>query len=129
MKPLLTFFALGVTISGAWLAGSESPDLTERKRVAARTQIMVFQSALERLYKDLGRHPSSEEGLDALYHAPAKDAVRWKGPYLRADLPVDPWTHAYRYRLPATKSAVGFDIWSLGPDGIESDDDVGNWTK
>jgi general secretion pathway protein G len=92
--------------------------------------IGVFERAIERFHTDMGRYPFSDEGLEVLFRAPAKDTQRWKGPYLKGyDLPTDPWGHPYLYRYPATKSSVGFDIWSLGPDGHPSADDVGNWMK
>jgi general secretion pathway protein G len=46
------------------------------------------------------------------------------------DVPLDPWNNAYQYRFPGSKNingARGYDIWSHGPDGAESADDIGNW--
>ncbi|MGE9296680.1 MAG: type II secretion system protein GspG [Puniceicoccales bacterium] len=51
---------------------------------------------------------------------------RWQGPYLRAS-PIDPWGNRYHYKYPGTHNKDGYDVWSLGPDGRESDDDIGNW--
>jgi len=78
---------------------------------------------------DLGQYPSTEEGLSALIKAPEGKQSRWNGPYLE-DLPLDPWGNAYKYRFPGSKNingAGGYDVWSLGPDGVESADDIGNW--
>lgn len=78
---------------------------------------------------DVGNYPSSEEGIAALVKAPAGKEARWKGPYLE-ELPKDPWANDYKYRFPGSKNvngARGYDIWSLGPDGVESADDIGNW--
>ncbi len=78
---------------------------------------------------DLGNYPTTEQGLEALIKAPAGKEVKWKGPYLE-ELPKDPWDNAYQYRFPGTKNingAKGYDVWSLGADGIESADDIGNW--
>lgn len=125
MKTLLRFVAMLVAVQGSLLVRGDTP---HPKVVGARVMVGVFQKALGRFHEDMGRYPSSDEGLAALYHAPAKDAARWKGPYLKADLPVDPWGLPYRYCTPARRSSAAFDIWSLGPDGRESDDDVGNWT-
>ena len=97
------------------------------KPLAALTQILVYQRMVEKFHQDVGRYPTSDEGLAVLFKAPAQAAPGWKGPYLKYDAPFDPWGHPYHYRFPALKSSVAFDIWSLGPDGIESDDDVGNW--
>jgi general secretion pathway protein G len=130
MKPALRLAALvAIGVGASWLLARDRADALDPKVVAARTWISVLQSAMDRFQRDMGHYPSLDEGLDALYHAPAKDALRWKGPYLKGEMPVDPWTHAYRYRIPGMKSSAGFDIWSLGPDGVESEDDVGNWSK
>jgi general secretion pathway protein G len=42
-------------------------------------------------------------------------------------IPLDPWKHPYQYRYPGTKNTDGYDVFSLGPDGVESGDDIGNW--
>ncbi len=46
-----------------------------------------------------------------------------KGKYVNKDLLlVDPWQQPLRYEFPGSKNNVenGFDIWSLGPDGVDS---------
>lgn len=78
---------------------------------------------------DMGNYPSTELGLNALIQAPAGKEGKWKGPYLE-ELPMDPWENPYQYRFPGTKNingAKGYDVWSLGSDGVESADDIGNW--
>ena len=78
---------------------------------------------------DVGSYPATEEGIEALAKAPAGKETRWKGPYIDK-LPSDPWGNAYQYRFPGTKNingSSGYDIWSLGEDGTESADDIGNW--
>jgi general secretion pathway protein G len=125
MKTILPFLIVLTLLTGSLPAS----DSQEPKILGAETTIDIFQRAIERFRKDVGRYPSSNEGLDALNRVPAQGADHWKGPYLRAELPADPWGHPYRYRFPSAKSSVAFEIWSYGPDGIESDDDVGNWKK
>ena len=71
------------------------------------------------------------QGLDALLKAPAGKEKRWRGPYIK-EAPIDPWGNPYQYRFPGARNISGqrsFDIWSLGLDGVESGDDIGNWTK
>ena len=78
---------------------------------------------------DVGSYPNTEEGIGALAKAPAGEATRCKGPYIDK-LPADPWGKAYQYRFPGSKNingSSGYDIWSLGEDGTESADDIGNW--
>ena len=76
----------------------------------------------------MGTYPSTQEGLQALISPPANRADRWRGPYIEnGKLPVDPWGNPYQYRFPGTKNTSGYDVYSWGPDGKESDDDIGNW--
>ena len=75
----------------------------------------------------MGNYPNTEEGLKALIQAPTGKEARWKGPYVD-QLPEDPWKNAYQYRFPGTKNPNGYDLWSYGPDGVESADDIGNWS-
>lgn len=95
-------------------------------------QIFVKQTAkigLTPYRLDVGNYPSTEEGLQAVMKAPAGKESKWKGPYLE-ELPADPWGNTYQYKFPGSKNvngARGYDVWSLGPDGTESADDIGNW--
>jgi general secretion pathway protein G len=91
--------------------------LGESKVKAAKIQIESFSSALDLYYLDVGRYPSSSEGLAALTQRPAS-APGWNGPYLRGGfVPQDPWSKPYIYRSPGERGA--FDILSLGSDGQE----------
>src|SRR6056297_1997910 len=71
--------------------------------------------------------PTQEQGLMALVERPTGDPQpeRWRA-YLEEPM-LDPWGNEYQYRFPATKSGKKYDLYSLGEDGVESDDDVGNW--
>ena len=78
----------------------------------------------------LGDYPSTAEGLQALLTAPGDKSDRWRGPYIEAPsgkLPVDPWGRPYQYRYPGTRNKGSYDLFSFGPDGVESEDDIGNW--
>ncbi len=71
--------------------------------------------------------PTQEQGLKALVEKPTSDPQpqRWR-PYLD-DMMLDPWGQEYQYRFPATQSKKKYDLYSLGEDGVESEDDQGNW--
>lgn len=71
--------------------------------------------------------PTQEQGLMALVERPTGDPQpeRWRA-YLEEPM-LDPWGNEYQYRIPAQKSDKKYDIFSFGEDGVESDDDVGNW--
>src|SRR3979409_1193271 len=89
--------------------------LTESKVKAAKIQMQSFSSALDLLYLDTGRYPSSADGLVALVK-PTSSLPGWNGPYLKGgSLPNDPWGKAYVYRSPAERSA--YEIVSYGADG------------
>jgi general secretion pathway protein G len=90
--------------------------LGESKAKAAKIQLESFASALDLYYLDLGRYPSSNEGLGALVHP--SNTSGWNGPYLRGGaLPNDPWGHPYLYRSPGDRAP--YTIISLGSDGQE----------
>jgi general secretion pathway protein G len=90
--------------------------LGESKAKAAKIQLESFASALDLYYLDLGRYPSSNEGLGALVHP--SNTSGWNGPYLRGGaLPNDPWGHPYLYRSPGDRAP--YTIVSLGSDGQE----------
>lgn len=114
------------------LAALVGPTLYQRikpaKQAAARAQIENFTVALDSYYIDVGRYPSTEEGLKALREAPANQP-KWNGPYLKKELPADPWGHPFVYRAPGRSG--GYEILSPGADGREGgegeDADVVSW--
>lgn len=83
---------------------------------AARAQIEALSHAVDAYRIDTGRFPDPSEGLQALVHRPA-DGARWNGPYLKKDVPEDPWGHPYAYRVPGSAPGRDYDIVSLGRDG------------
>jgi general secretion pathway protein G len=81
----------------------------------AKAQIEGLAKALDTYRLDMGGYPKTEEGLAALFVRPADNAIKWNGPYLNKDVPLDPWGHAYQYRNPGSRG--GIDIISYGKDG------------
>ena len=81
----------------------------------ARAQIGALEKALDTYRLDVGRYPTTEEGLAALLAAPASGAAKWNGPYLKKAVPPDPWGHPFQYRSPGSKGEL--EIVSLGHDG------------
>lgn len=94
----------------------------------ARAQIDAFDKALEAYRLDVGRYPTTEQGLAALMSAPA-GVAKWQGPYLKKAVPLDPWSKPYLYKQPGDHG--DFDILSYGRDGKsggqDEDADIGNW--
>lgn len=80
----------------------------------ARAQIQAIADALDQFRLDVGRYPTTTEGLAALTQA-LPGEVRWRGPYLKKDAPADPWGGAYVYRAPGERG--DYDLLSLGKDG------------
>jgi general secretion pathway protein G len=80
----------------------------------AKAQIDALEKALDTYRLDIGHYPSSELGLAALVQKPAAEP-KWSGPYLRKDVPLDPWGKPYLYKVPGEKG--DFDLLSYGKDG------------
>ncbi len=103
----------------------------EARRAAAKADIMAnISSALDMYEIDSGRYPTTEQNLTALVSEPSAAPVptRWKGPYLKKKkIPVDPWGRNYVYVSPGVHNTDSYDLSSLGPDGVESSDDIVNW--
>ncbi|WP_245882562.1 type II secretion system major pseudopilin GspG [Yoonia sediminilitoris] len=101
------------------LAAIVGPILFQRispaKTTAARAQIESFSTALDTFLIDTGQYPTTEQGLNALRLNPG--APGWNGPYLRKEVPADPWGNLYIYRAPGRSG--GYEILSLGADGLE----------
>ncbi|HSJ48636.1 MAG TPA: type II secretion system major pseudopilin GspG [Gammaproteobacteria bacterium] len=95
--------------------------------IKAKQDIRVIESQLNLYRLDNFNYPTTDQGLEALVEKPTHGAEprNYKqGGYLDR-LPVDPWGNPYQYLSPGTHSSI--DIYSLGPDGVPSDDDIGNW--
>jgi general secretion pathway protein G len=81
---------------------------------AAQTQIASIAKALDLFRVDVGRYPTTEQGLAALLTAPASEP-KWRGPYLQKALPPDPWGRAFLYKSPGEQGE--FDLMTYGKDG------------
>ncbi len=96
---------------------------------AARAQIDALDKALDQYRIDVGHLPTSEQGLAALNAAPQGEQ-NWAGPYLKKEVPLDPWGNPYIYAEPGTHNN-DFDLTSYGKDGRQGGTgeaaDLGNW--
>ncbi len=103
----------------------------EARRGVAEADIKSNLALALRLYEvDNGRYPSSEQGLAALLQKPTAPPApkNWKGPYLEQE-PLDPWRRPYVYRYPGSHPPRDYDLSSLGPDGVDGNDDITNWQQ
>jgi general secretion pathway protein G len=88
--------------------------LASAKISTARTEVKSLASALDLFKLDVGRYPTTQEGLPALLTAPA-GAETWSGPYIdKGASLIDPWGHPFNYQSPGQHGE--FDIFSYGPD-------------
>jgi len=98
------------------------------KQGAAKVQIGQFAVALDMYRLDVGRYPTTEQGLEALRAAP-DGAEKWEGPYVDKEIPKDPWGHPYEYVCPGENS--DYEIVSRGADGSPGGEgenvDIVNW--
>jgi general secretion pathway protein G len=96
---------------------------------AAKTQIELLGTALDTFRLDVGRYPTGSEGLQALRASPGGGTPRWDGPYLKKDVPMDPWGRPYVYESPGQHGE--YDLYSYGADGAPGGEgdarDVGSW--
>ena len=115
------------------LAGLVGPQVMryvgDSRSDTARLQIEDFSAAMDLYRLDVGRYPSTDQGLEALVRQPDGEE-RWNGPYLRrSEIPEDPWGNDYHYRFPGEHGQ--FDIWSNGADGQPGGEgenrQIGNW--
>ncbi|WP_353405649.1 type II secretion system major pseudopilin GspG [Pseudoteredinibacter isoporae] len=103
----------------AMIAGLVGPAILDQldgaKHKTAGIQIKDLESGLEIYKLEVGRFPSSEEGLQALVSKPS-NAKGWNGPYLKGkEVPQDPWGRDFVYKYPGANG--GMEIISYGEDG------------
>jgi len=124
---------LVIVIIGS-LAAMVVPRLTSRLKGSqaeiTRADIKGNLALALRLYAvdHNGNYPSTSEGLNGLISKLGSSSAsdNWKGPYLEQS-PVDPWKQPYVYQYPGSHPPYEYDLYSLGPDGEKSDDDITNW--
>jgi len=121
---VMVIIAMFATIVGQRLFRN----VEKARQTTAKAQIGEFESVLDAFRLDVGRYPTSEEGLQSLRARPGS-LERWDGPYLRKDVPLDPWQRPYVYRFPGQHG--DYDLYSLGADGQDGGEgenaDVTNW--
>jgi len=101
---------------------------TEQARMtAAQSQVSTFGTALDSFEVDVGYYPKGRNGLNDLVVQP-RDAQSWRGPYMKNEIPKDPWGNDYVYECPGKNNPSSYDLISMGPDGrAGSEDDVTNF--
>ncbi|MEQ8955025.1 MAG: type II secretion system major pseudopilin GspG [Gammaproteobacteria bacterium] len=104
------------------LAVMVAPNLFNQRagamRDAATAELATLEAALDMYRLDVGEYPDSLDGLMS------NDSGRasWNGPYLRREVPNDPWDNEYYYEADGRE----FTLFSYGADGQRGgqDDDA-----
>jgi general secretion pathway protein G len=123
---IVLVIAIISVLSAALIYGIKgNVDVAKETRVesdikAIVTQIKVFEA------RNL-QPPTTEQGLKALVEMPTIEPIPERWTQLLEEMPKDPWKREFRYQYPARRSKADYDVYSLGPDGVESADDIGNW--
>ncbi|HEX7980448.1 MAG TPA: type II secretion system major pseudopilin GspG [Gemmatimonadaceae bacterium] len=129
---LLVVIAIIATLA-AVVAPSLFGNVGEARRSSAKSQIEILALALDAYKLDNEEFPTTQQGLDALRSVPTggTPAVNWKGPYLRQNVPLDPWRRPYVYMSPGQSNSTGYDLYTLGkdgrPGGTGEDADITSW--
>ena len=121
---VMVIIAMFATLVGVRLFGR----VDRARQLQAKSQIQQFEGSLDIFRLDVGRYPTTEEGLQALQVQPA-EVQNWDGPYLAKEIPLDPWNRPYVYRRPGQHG--DYDLISFGDDGQEGGEgnaeDIVNW--
>ena len=117
---LVVLVLIGIVMG---IVGSNFLGRAEKAKAdAARIDIGQISQALDLFKLEVGRYPTTQEGLQALISAPA-GVNNWNGPYWKKQqVPKDPWGNEYKYAQPGTSGP--YDITSLGADGRDGGEGV-----
>ena len=116
-----------LALLGSIVAVSYWKHIDKSKQQAAKTQIETLETALSSYRLDVGKFPTTSEGLISLRRDPGLKG--WNGPYLDEKLPLDPWENKYQYTSPGDHGP--FDLISYGADGLPGgegiNEDIVSW--
>ncbi|MEN9809679.1 MAG: hypothetical protein RLZZ488_1246 [Pseudomonadota bacterium] len=103
----------------AVLIGGLGSGGTQAKKKETSVKVSNIQASLLKYQAEIGRFPSTAEGVEALLNNPGAGA-KWSGPYIGAEDDVkDAWGNKFEYEL----TAKGSKLVSWGPDGQSGTED------
>ena len=127
MEMMLVLFIIALILGGGvYLMQNVGQDAEFSKALA---DVKMWETNLIRYKTKALVFPTQQQGLEAMVTMPTSEPIpkRWTQ-MTKPEALMDPWTHKYQYRNPGKHNPQSYDVFSLGPDGIEGTaDDVGNW--
>ena len=105
-----------ISLLAALVAPNVFRNVDAAKTAAARSQIEMIGAALDMYRMDNSAYPTADQGLEALRREPLNEPHpgNWRGPYLRKDVPLDPWGRPYIYQ--PFDDVFGFELKTFGSD-------------
>jgi general secretion pathway protein G len=105
-----------IGLLAAFVAPRYFSHIGKSQQEIAHAQIDSFDKALDQYRIDTGHYPTQEQGLASLNVQPAGEQ-QWHGPYLKKNVPLDPWGHAFLYQISSGVAHREYDLVSYGKDG------------
>jgi len=99
-----------IGLLGSLVAPQMFGKIGSSKQSTAKAQMQMFETALDTYYLDVGSYPANLQELRS------SNATGWDGPYIKKELPLDPWNNAYQIQVPGPNGEA-YSITSLGKDG------------
>ncbi len=122
--PIVVLASIIVALVGGWrYLSSHTFYGDDKDEMIVYGYLAALNTGLASHKMKTGDYPSTEEGLSILWVCPLGKEATWTGPYLSKVL-IDPWGNSFQYRYPGVANEGGYDLFSLGPDGVVSDDDI-----
>ena len=100
--------------------------LDDAKLKTAKAQVEMLSTSLDAFRLDVGRYPSTTEGLKVLWTKKSTNIRGFNGPYLPKPVKEDPWGNPYQF-LGDSKDGNPYELFSFGPDGVVSSEDISIW--
>jgi len=100
--------------------------LDDAKLKTAKAQVEMLSTSLDAFRLDVGRYPSTTEGLKVLWTKKSTNIRGFNGPYLPKPVKEDPWGNPYQF-LGDSKDGHPYELFSFGPDGVVSSEDISIW--
>lgn len=105
-----------IGLLGSLVAPQMFSKIGSSKQSTAKAQMQMFETALDTYYLDVGNYPKELKSLNQ------SNVKGWDGPYIKKEVPLDPWGNEYHLTVPGP-SGENYIITSFGKDGQRGGDD------